>query len=448
MNQRRTIMFAGGVAYIYGGAGPYGCCRRGRSLPGKAGCRVLVMRLRDPRLVIALAVAACLFAALALVDFVPEVAYEHQVLFTVPWGAEPGALGLAQGADGVLYGPRSFAVHQDRIYVADTFNARVQIFTPRGEVAAVIPLQDMPAAGDDHPLAVFAAAQPEEDAYTLQPGDPWINDLTVDRHGRLYLADGTGPRILLVDGDGAFLDTIDVSGAAPVPAAEAESAPDEPLWLLERLDLDNNGLVYLAHTYLSDQVFARSLVRFEPGQDRFVHLSTAALREGRPLEMTAGSLLPSPANSFALAGDGTLYVEARGADPFARHVRHYGHGNRLLQDWVVRHQRAVMGASLLGTDRFGHAYLLLNGGGEGAAVVQLAGNAPEAVPVISDFHWPPGMAANIYGRVDPQGSVYLAVPGPDGWRLEKWQATWRRRLQWSAGRPAGWAPPAEKTIRQ
>lgn len=406
------------------------------------------MRLRDPRLIILLAGVACLFAALALLDFVPQVAYEHQVLFTAPWGTEPGALGLARGADGILYGPRSFALHGDLIYVADTFNARVQIFTPDGEVAGVMPLQDMPAAAGDHPLTVFAAGSLEEEAYSLQPGDPWINDLTVDRQGRLYLADSTGPRILLVDGDGAFLDAIDVSGAAPVPAADPAGAPDEPVWLLERVALDHQGLVYLAHTYLSDQMFARSLVRFEPGEDRFVHLSTAALREGQPLEMTAGSLLPSPANSFAPAGDGTLYVEAQGADPFARHVRLYGRSQQLLRDWVVRHRQAVMGASLLGADRFNHGYLLLNGGGQEATVVRLGGDEPEATPVITGFHWPQGVAANIYGRVDSQGSIYLAAPGEDGWRLEKWQATWRRGIQWSAGRPAGGREPAENTIRQ
>src|SRR5690606_24484280 len=405
------------------------------------------MRLRDPRLIIALAVAACLFAALALLDFVPEAEYTHQVLFTVPWGTEPGALGLARGADGVLYGPRSFALHGDLIYVADTFNARVQAFTPDGEVAAIIPLQEMPAAGH-HPLAVFAAAGPEDQSHSLQAGDPWINDLTVDGRGRLYLADSSGPRILLVDADGTFLEAIDVSAAAPVPAADGAEAPDEPVWLLERVALDGRGLVYLAHTYLSDQVFARSLVRFEPGEDRFVHLAGASLREGGAMEPSPGSLLPSPANSFALAGDDALYVEDRGADPFARHVRLYGRGRRLRREWVVRHRQAVLGASLLGTDRFHHGYLLINGGGQEAAVVRLEEDQAEAVPVIAGLPWPGSVAVNIYGRVDSGGSVYLAVPGADGWRLEKWQATWRRHIRWSARRPAGWRQPAENTIRQ
>lgn len=410
------------------------------------------MRLRDPRFIATAALLGVLFALLALYDFVPTATYEHQVLFTVPWGTGADALGMASGADGSLYGPRSFAIQGSRVYVADTFNARVQVFDPDGSRAASIPLRVVPTtAAPSHPLAVFAATAAADDSYSLGPGDPWINDLVVDERGEMYLADSAGPKIMHFDADGVLVQAIDVTGAGPPAAAgpDADTAPsdpakDEPLWLLERLDLDQRGLVYLAHTYLSDQVLARSLVRFDPAEARFVHLSTAAMRAGGRLTMAAGSLLPVPANSFTLAADGTLYVESAGADPFSRHVRRYGGDNKLRSDWVVRHDRAITGAALIGADRYNQAYLLVNGvgrgdgdGSGGAAVVRLVRGGGKVAQVVPDLTWDDTVLANVYARADKAGSIYLALPTAAGWRLETWRAKWRWTLQPAARRSEG-----------
>lgn len=419
-----------------------------------------VARWRDPRVLAAVALAAVIFALLALVDLVPVVTYEHQVLFHLPWGTATGQVGLADGEDGSFYGPRSFVVHDGQVYVADTFNARVQVFDLAGRLQQVIPLSTVPAMAAPHLathdpqrpppqdlLAAFATSGQGDDLYRLGPNEPWINDLAIGSQGNLYLADSNGPAILQLDAQGNWQATIDVTGAISNDA-------DDALWLLERLALDRRGLVYLAHTYFSQHLYTRSLVRFNPATARFVHLSTAALREGGRLGMEEGSLLPVPANSFALAADGSLYVESPGADPFARLVRHYSGDSRALGHWTLRHDHAITEASLIGVDRYNQAYLLVNPGKEHEALLRLDRKRDGSARIVSLYNentkvrgdqladasrqngaaHPFIVKANVYGRVDRNGSVYLAAADSEGWRLEALTASWRRQLRLAGGR--------------
>ncbi|HEY8449835.1 MAG TPA: hypothetical protein VIL95_05070 [Bacillota bacterium] len=381
------------------------------------------VRLRDRRIWIALTLLAAGLCAWGLFDVHTEVRVRPETLFTLPWGTGEGAVGRAEAA-GRVFGPRSFAVVDDRIYIADTFNGRVLVVDMGGRVIATYDLSGLAAAEVDAdvarilPGAVLVTAPAGGDRPARAA--PWVNDIAIGPDGRIYLADATAPRILVLEADGTPAATLDVSGAGPTsdPGGDA-------IWLTERLWVDEAGLLYLTHAYLSDAILSRRVTRFERDGGTFAHLSSISLREGSGLRVDEESLLPVVANSFAVGADGRLYVESAGGSPFIRVVRAYDREARLEHSWQVTRPQMITRAALIGVDARRWVYLGLGIGDAQGEVVLLA---PELGTLYeAKVGWQAGFEANVYARLAAD-ELYLARPASQGWELQRWQIDRVRRI--------------------
>jgi len=119
---------------------------------------------------------------------------------------------------GTFYEPWGIAVANDgSIYVADTWNHRIQHFTAEGEFI--------------DQFGYFGQAESE---YAF-----WgPRDVLVDDEGRLYVMDTGNKRIVIFDEDGTYLTEFGMFGLA-------EGEFDEPV----AFDLDEDGLLYITDTW-------------------------------------------------------------------------------------------------------------------------------------------------------------------------------------------------------
>lgn len=360
--------------------------------------------------------------AISWLDVETGVRITPRVLATLPWGDEPGAVGRAEVGERVI-GPRSFAVADDKIFVADTFGYRILVLDRDGAVAAAWDLASLDLAGDD--------GAGDETLARVLPGVvaaatggprlvPWVNDIAVGPDGHIYLADAAIPRIIVLSPEGELDRVIDLPASAP-NAGEA----GDVVWLTERLLIDDDGVLYLTHAYLTDTALSRRVTRFQESTGKFAHISSVTLQRHGGTTLEAESLLPVPANSFVVAPNGHLYVEAAGSNPFTRVVRAYDNNIRLTHSWQVSWPELLDGASLVGVDRSQWVYLALGTGQAGGKMLLLAPN--QGTIYEAPVAWQSGYEANIYARLHGD-NIFIAVPGPSGFTLEQWPVQRFRRL--------------------
>ncbi len=130
-----------------------------------------------------------------------------------PPGAKPGEVnepwGLAVGSDGT-------------VYVADTWNHRIQAFSANGEFL--------------WQTGTFANAQGDA---TIEPGNFWgPRDITIDGQGNLYVTDTGNKRIQKFSPDGQFIDMWGGGGIVP-------GTFEEPVGI----EVDSQGNIYVADTW-------------------------------------------------------------------------------------------------------------------------------------------------------------------------------------------------------
>lgn len=377
------------------------------------------LRLRDWRVLAAVALAALAVLVWGAFDREERVEAHREVLFTLPWGDGDGSVARVP-VDGRVFGPRSFAVAGDRVFVADTFNRRVLVLDLAGrQLQSFVPPADPAGTGSAAGVLPDARAAGAAEGEGQAAGAPWINDIAVAADGHIYLADAAAPRILVLAPDGTAVGSVDVAAAAP-----GEDPAGDAVWLLERVAVADRGVLYLTHAYLSDAVLSRRITRVGGVDAKFAHLSSASLREGTGVVIDEESLLPVPANSFAVGHDGRLYVESAGPNLFTRLVRAYDEDIRPAGSWEISRPRPVRTADVLGAAPPGWVYLALHPGRPEGRILVLA---PERGVVYElDPGWAAGFEANVFVRL-ARDALYVARPGEDGWTLERWEI--RRRWQ-------------------
>ena len=379
---------------------------------------MFALRLRDRRVLAAVALAALALVVWGAFDLEERVEAHREVLFTLPWGDGDGSVGRAPVGERV-FAPRSFAVAGDRILVADTFNRRVLVLDRAGRLLQTLtPQAGPPGEGSAAGVLPDARAVGAAEGAAQAAGAPWINDIAVDAGGRIYLADAAAPRILVLAPDGTATGSVDVE-----PAAPGDDPAGDAVWLLERITVDGGGVLYLTHAYLSDAVLSRRVTRVGGSDAKFAHLSSASLREGTGVVIDEESLLPVPANSFAVGHDGRLYVESAGPNLFTRLVRAYDEAVRPAASWEISRPEPVRTADVLGSAAPGWVYLALHPGRPEGRILVLA---PERGVVYElDPGWAAGFEANVFARL-ARDALYVARPEEVGWTLERWEI----RRQW------------------
>jgi uncharacterized protein (TIGR03663 family) len=157
--------------------------------------------------------------------------------FVTTWGAYGMTEGAA-GSPGVFWGPRDVAVGPEGlVYVSDTGNKRIQVFTADGEYVTQWGGRGATDGRFDEPVGIAIAADGRtyvadtwnqriqafnaDRLYVSKWSiDSWIGQslenkpyLAVDAIGRVYATDPEGYRILVFDEDGTFLTSIGQYGS-------------------------------------------------------------------------------------------------------------------------------------------------------------------------------------------------------------------------------------------
>jgi uncharacterized protein (TIGR03663 family) len=146
------------------------------------------------------------------------------------WGRFADTQGEAGAEPGVFWGPRDIALDAEgQVYVADTGNKRIQVFTPEGEYVAqwggggVVPGRfEEPtgvAIGPDGSIYVADTWNRRVQVFSAEyepigewPIEGWESEtvvnkpyLRVDRSGNVYVGDPEGYRMLVFDGEGEYV---------------------------------------------------------------------------------------------------------------------------------------------------------------------------------------------------------------------------------------------------
>lgn len=168
----------------------------------------------------------------------------HQIHVYGPDGQLVRSLGGFGNGSGQLYEPRGVAADaQGNLYVADTWNARVVKFSPAGEPLGSWGSGDQDL-GDGRRATITDGTQAGNDASPLGLFGP--RGVAVDARGNVYVADTGNKRVVVTDGEGAFLYQFGYAGSEP-------GAFNEPTGVA----VDEQGNVYVADTWNGRvQVFA------------------------------------------------------------------------------------------------------------------------------------------------------------------------------------------------
>jgi predicted membrane-bound mannosyltransferase/sugar lactone lactonase YvrE len=248
-------------------------------------------------------------------------------------------LGQAGSAEGQFQGPRALAVAPDgSLYVADSLNNRIQHIAPDGKVLQVWGIYADVAAGDA-PGGTFyepwgVAVAPDGSVYVAdtwnyriqkftsdgqfvkmwgfgpamgQDGFYGPRGLAVDSLGRIFVADTGNKRIVIFDADGNYLAEFGTAGMSL-------GQLDEPV----AVALDASGNVYVTDTWNQRvQVFA-------PDADKLVYTATAEW----PVDGWYGNLLENKP-FITVDGAGTVSV----TDPEVCRVVSFSSSGQVVRVW-------------------------------------------------------------------------------------------------------------------
>ena len=181
--------------------------------------------------------------------------------FVTMWGTH-GVQEQASGDEGLFWGPRAVAVGpQGRIYVADTGNKRIQVFTPDGQFVSQWGGKGLQEGRMDEPVGLAIARDGSSyvadtwnqriqlfDAQQyyvhLWEVDSWYGQslenkpyLALDARNRLYATDPEGYRILVFESRGKFLASLGRYGTE-----------DDAFMLPTGIAIDDQGYIYVVDT--------------------------------------------------------------------------------------------------------------------------------------------------------------------------------------------------------
>lgn len=214
--------------------------------------------------------------------FVTDFGHSRVAIFDAAGGTLGGWGGVRGNGKYQMLDPTDVAVHGDDVYVADTWNGRVQhlstsgqfrdtaadgLYGPRGVAVAPDGKVWITDSGNNR-LAILQAGQPVRFVGKAGAGSDGLSSpvgIAVGASGRVYVADGGNHRIQVLGADGKFERAIAVAGwtgpvepylavddkdniFASVPTAGTVVELDRSGKLLRKWDADDSGKKFLRPT--------------------------------------------------------------------------------------------------------------------------------------------------------------------------------------------------------
>jgi hypothetical protein len=323
----------------------------------------------------ALAAAVALFLA-GFHRVVRLVVVGPRVVWRLSFGNGPDAVREVSGVDGHRYGPLAFDVFHRHLYLLDSYGGRLMELNPAGKVEKVTAL-----------------------------GATLGQDVVVSPGQEVYVADAHGGGVYRLVG----------SGLAPVAPASARRGVQVVPW---RLGIRSGQLLVqwlaVGQNRLTSQLQAYSTARRDAGS-----LLYSASTAGE-------AMLQPPLAGFAVAPSGAVLLEFMGASADVRRIRNVSAPDS--QSVLVRLPAKARTAELLGVDQEGRIYFgwNLSGGQEAGVSVY----APNGRPLLTWSVPPESVQAHIYGRVEPDGTLYLVENSSQTYRIVRWRVVSRQLWQW------------------
>ena len=349
---------------------------------------------REIRVLVGVLAGLVVFASLFTLDRAET--YSPSNLLAGTWGQAEGQFGRVTGAGGRPYGPRSFTLDdRGNLYVADTFNLRIQKYDPAGRLSMIIPLVD-----------------PE--GHRILGAD----DLAVDSRGDIWVADNRRGRLVVMGPDGHPKDVRDVFDEE---LKQGDAGFVRALW-------PGSGRgVYLRELLLTAERQVRRVRLLEEPSADFELIQTESLEKDGSTTAGAQGTLRTRADDFAPNPNGDRYYVVDRSGSGNPQVAVFTSKGRKLWEFSVQSEEHIRDLKVLGIDAEGDLYLGLNLGWASGEVRKYTGQGrlkgKWAVPGNG------GPMVLSPGRVDSGGSIYVARTGPEGFQIEKLERSVRRYLR-------------------
>jgi DNA-binding beta-propeller fold protein YncE len=181
--------------------------------------------------------------------------------YVTMWGTH-GVQEDATGGESLFWGPRAVAIDADgQIYVSDTGNKRVQVFTPEGQFVTQWGGKGLQEGRMDEPVGLAVA--PDGTTYVADTWnqriqvfdsqqyyvrqwevDSWYGQslenkpyLALDAENRVYVTDPEGYRVLVFEGNGRFMASLGKYGTE-----------DDAFMLPTGIAIGPQGYIYVVDT--------------------------------------------------------------------------------------------------------------------------------------------------------------------------------------------------------
>ncbi len=305
------------------------------------------------------------------------------VVWKSPYGTQPTSVGDATGLDGRHYGPLAFALWGKRLVVADSYNNRVILQIPHTQVVEAAPLM--------------------------------VEDLAVTPSGAVLVADNRELGIWRL-GSGLPIRLIRIP---------RETGVTEAIW---HIAVGPRGEIVVQTLGFGQGRYHVTLNEYTRRGRLIRELSRAEGGEAANLTPLAGHGPIGIIRGFEISPTNELYVLPPSHQSFQRHIDVYRWDGQYVQQITVRSPEAIIDSTLLGVNRLGWVYVGVNLTTAHRARVLVVSSAGTLINDLK-VHSIPVYSA-VYGRVSPDGSLYLVQSTLHHYVIDRWALLERRAWRW------------------